>query len=94
MGSISRIENLFECSMMICVPVSSQNCRDARSSVLREGEQSWGIIGGVDKQCLFAGNQEVTVIVRIRDGNVVKCQDISHGTQSSANTRIVGMFEV
>ena len=74
-----RLEHLDERAGVVVVAVGGQHVRDLHADVAGEGEECLGVRGGVDKQPLVPGTNEVAVVVHLGHRNVM--QSKRHGPQ-------------
>ena len=63
---------------MIPVAVCGQHRGDLYSVVGGQSEQCWGVSGGVDKQRLVTGAQQVAIVVHLGHGNFMKLEGVVH----------------
>jgi len=61
-----------ERSHVIPGAVRGENGGDVNACLAGHVEDGGGVIGGIDKQALVAGSEQVAVIVHLRNGDLVK----------------------
>ncbi len=81
MGCASRGQYLLKRPDMIPVAVSGQHVRNAHPSGFGHGKEGVGLGGGVDKQALVAGADQVAVVVHLGDGDVFELEGIHSAQQ-------------